>query len=70
MTDWQPGDPIGNGVATGRGREYAEECKRQLVASAARQCVKMPTIEARRAYIEQSPFPEPLKAEVSRIWRK
>ena len=73
MKPWQPGDPIGRGevyLPDSKTRAaYWRAVNQALMDSAARHVISLPSIEARREYIERHRHSEALKARVSELWR-
>ena len=73
MKPWRPGDPVGRGVVylpDQKTRDaYWRAVNEALIDSAARHVISLPSIEARREYIERHRHGEALKARVSDLWR-
>jgi len=76
VTPWKLGDPVGGGkiylpdIKTKK--EYASECRRMMIESAAQHVTKMRTVSERRLFISKQPIDrqEDLKIRITEIWRK
>jgi hypothetical protein len=76
LRKWQKGDLVGAGEVylpdTKSKKEYASECRRMMIESAAQHVSKMRTIEERRQFISKQPInrQKDLKNRIREIWRK
>ena len=74
MRPWREGDPVGAGEVylpdTKTKKAYTKACKDQIIESAARQVIRMRSIEQRRAFIAKHPNQEELKIKVRELWEE
>lgn len=75
MTPWKPGDPVGMGLVYLPDKKtrdaYGKACRDQWIESAAQHAVQLPTLEARRNFINSYPAQarDQLKDRVAKLWR-
>ena len=74
MRPWREGDPVGAGEVylpdTKTKQAYAKACKGQMIESAARHVLSLPSLEQRRAFIAKHPTQEELKHRVRKLWEE
>lgn len=74
MRPWREGDPVGAGevyLPDSKAKQaYTNACKRQLIESAARHVLSLPSLEQRRAFIAKHPAKEDLKHRVRELWEE
>ena len=74
MKSWREGDPVGAGAVylpdTKTKQAYANACKRLWLDSAAQHAISLPTLQARRDFINSYPAQarEELKDRVRELW--
>lgn len=69
---WRAGDPVGCGEVhlpdTKTRRAYGQACRDAVIDGAARQAIRLPTLQERRDFINSHPAKEQLKARVLELW--
>lgn len=75
MQPWRPGDPVGMGLVYLPDKKtrdaYGKACRDQWIESAAKHAVQLPTLQARRDFINSYPAGArgQLKDRVAELWR-
>lgn len=75
MQPWKPGDPVGAGLVYLPDKKtrdaYGKACRDQWIESAAQHAVQLPTLQARRDFINSYPSSarDQLKDRVAELWR-
>lgn len=71
---WGEGDLVGMGIVylpdTKTKKAYSEACQRQIIETAARHVLSLPSLEQRRAFIAKHPAQEELKHRVRKLWEE
>jgi hypothetical protein len=74
LRPWREGDPVGAGEVylpdSKTKQAYTKACKDQMVESAARHVLSLPSLEQRRAFIANHPAQEELKHRVRKLWEE